>query len=178
MKKLLFYSLFFLTIISFSACNIEDVIDDSPCGLSTGQSIDVTPPYFFTSYGSFHHYTEGGSEVYQWSDIVKEVCTKEEVKTHFVIALKHPEKANLFTARGKVNYLVIFQNQIPLVYNTNSFSGDAKTGIGNGGSALQGSFIHEVELIFKSTGSFATDTTFIKENIEYIIMDSDFREYK
>ncbi|HMG15631.1 MAG TPA: hypothetical protein VK590_09300 [Saprospiraceae bacterium] len=177
MKNLIKYFLCLATLISLNTCIEQDLTDDSNCTFNKNQLIELTNANMYTT-ASFNFFNDNGYVVYQWSKYVENVCTKEKVTSYFTITLKHPENAIFFSARGKINYLVQFSNIIPLEFDNLTFRGKTTTDIGNGGSDPKGAFVHELELLFTSTGSYASDSAFIKNNIESISISSDYREYK
>jgi len=176
MKKLLL-SVFTLNILCFSAC---DILDDSPCGPKNEYDLYLlSSGVIDTTGGQFNHYMEGSNSVFQWGDLVENVCTDEHVKTEFRVAIYSEKETPNIKARGRVSWQFLYEKEYPLQLQGYDFKGSGETGLKSAfPDDLKGWFVPTVEVFFPTLGSYSADTAYIRKHILSVSINSKYREYK
>jgi hypothetical protein len=175
MKKLLYYLV--IPCLIFNSCKKEDV-DDSPCGEAKTKNIYVLGTSLFdTTGGIFNTYMDGTNRVFQWSDIVEQVCTDEHVNTTFRVALLD-ETTTGINARGIVNWQFFYENIAPMTKTGSDLKGSVQTGLKSAFSGLEGWYVPGVEVYFPTLGNYSADSAFMIEKVISVEVISNYRYYK
>ncbi|MBK8402532.1 MAG: hypothetical protein IPL25_00140 [Saprospiraceae bacterium] len=69
---------------------------------------------------------EGNNRVFQWGDIVEQVCTDEHVKSEFRAALFDAKLSPDIMARGRVSWEFLYENNFPYNQKVMTFRGKAR----------------------------------------------------
>jgi hypothetical protein len=173
-----------IIIFLFSSC---DLFDDSPCG--SKKSVDL---YLLGSSQLnkkfLNTYLNGNNRVFEWSELIENVCTDEHVKTEFRLAMLDENSANMFNlkARGKVSYQFLYEKEIDLISSKNDLVGNLETGLKGAFPDLSGWFIHSIYVSFPTKGSLEADEKFLfPKDLEGVLngpiisveITSKYREY-
>ncbi len=159
-------------VLTMAAC---DVLDDSPCGLS--QTLDLYllgSSIVDTSTGLYYSYISGTERVFQWSQIVEEVCPLEHVKTTFRVALLDETTAGI-EARGRVSWYFFYEDNFPMTKNGSDIKGSGETGLKEAFGEEPGWYVPAIEVYFPTKGSYGADTAFLKKNVISIEMQTKYR---
>lgn len=189
MKNLIFQLVSILILLGLNSCSfIENLLDDSPCGPKSTADIYLLGQGQ-TSDKYLNTYMDGNNRVFQWSELVENVCTEEHIKSEFRIAMLTESsftKLNI-KARGKVSYQFLYEKNIELQPIGLEIKAKLETGIKNAFPDLNGWFIHSVEVYFPTRGSLEADKNFLfpidkegnfKGEIISIELKSEHRTYK
>ena len=99
--KYLYFTISLFISLFISGC---DLLDDSPCGPKETLDIYLLGSSIVdTAGGVFNHYTEGGNIVFQWSELVENVCAEEHVKANARVALLD-ETTTGISARANIRW--------------------------------------------------------------------------
>ncbi len=177
-----------LTIL-FSSISGCDLIDDSPCGPHKTEDLYLLGSSMLDK-AYLNSYLEGNSRVFQWSELVEQVCSDEHVKSNFRIAMNTDQSAKKLNlkARATISWQFLFERKIELVESNEEFKGSIEAGLKQAFPDLNGWFVHTIEVYFPTKGSLAEDekflfprdpidSAFVSEIIS-VEMISKFREYK
>ena len=121
---------------------------------------------------------EGNNRVFQWGDIVEQVCTDEHVKSEFRAALLDAKLSPDIMARGRVSWEFLYENNFPLKLKDSDLIGKGETGLKNAFPDLNGWFVPTIEVLFPSKGSYSADSAYLKKHLISIEIMSKYREYK
>lgn len=83
---------------------------------------------------------EGNNRVFQWGDIVEQVCTDEHVKSEFRAALLDAKLSPDIMARGRVSWEFLYENNFPLKLKDSDLIGKGETGLTAFRILMAGSF--------------------------------------
>ncbi|MDQ3140707.1 MAG: hypothetical protein M3Q56_00505 [Bacteroidota bacterium] len=154
------YALFPILLVFFlPSC---DLLDDSPCGPKTTADLYLLGSNMLDK-AYLHTYTEGNNRVFQWSELVEEVCTDEHIKSEFRLALLDENSAKDLNikARASISYQFLYEKNIELVQNGNDLKGSLEVGLKHAFSDLNGWFVHSLEVYFPTKGSLIEDEKFL-----------------
>ena len=155
-----------------------DELDDSPCGPKKTLDIYLLGSSIVdTTNGLYYSYLSGNERVFQWSQIVEEVCTEEHVNTDFRVALLD-ETTTGVQARGRVSWQFFFEDEFPLTKTGSDLKGSGETGLKQAFDSMEGWYVPAIEVYFPTKGSYGADTAFLKENVISVEMMSKYREFK
>ncbi|MEP7196321.1 MAG: hypothetical protein ABI851_07350 [Saprospiraceae bacterium] len=186
MNHIKYISVLLLVFLSFSSC---DLLDDSPCGPHTTADVYLLGISMLDKT-YFNTYLDGNNRVYQWSQLVENVCTDDHVKSDFRVAILDETSASTYNikARAKISYQFLYEQNTELKLNGTDFKGNLSVGIKHAFPDLKGWFIHSIEVYFPTKGSADADYKFlfpidpVEGNLLgpliSIEMTSKFREYK
>ncbi|MCC6817103.1 MAG: hypothetical protein IT267_11880 [Saprospiraceae bacterium] len=165
MKNFIFLLVSILILLGLNSCKlIDDLLDDSPCGPKSTADIYLLGQGQ-TSDKYLNTYMDGNNRVFQWSELVENVCTEEHIISEFRIAMFDPSSITRLNikARGKVSYQFLYEKNIELQPIGLEFKAKLETGIKNAFVApdLNGWFVHSVEVYFPTKGSLEADKNFL-----------------
>lgn len=174
MKTKLLFTLALWTIF-LNGC---DFLDDSPCGVHETYDLYILGEAAIvdTSTGIYYSYTEGGNRVFQWSNIVEGVCSMEHVKASSRIALLD-ESTTGINARSRIDWLFLFEQQIPMTKNGSDIMGSGEAGLKQAFDSGEGWFIPIIEVYFPTKGSYSADTAFLKQSVISVEMMAKYRKF-
>ncbi len=150
----------FLALFVFiSSC---DLLDESPCGPKTLKEFYLIGSSIVQK-DQFNSYMEGNNRVFQWSQLVENVCTDEHVQTTFRIAVTDATDVPKYQlkARARVSYQFLYENSTNLNLVDADFKGELNTGLKGAFPDLHGWFTHTVEIYFPSKGSYDADFNYL-----------------
>src|SRR5688500_9532550 len=94
-----------------------DLVDDSPCGENRTFDLYLLGSSIVdTTTGVYYSYMEGTNRVFQWSQIVEEVCPEEHVKTEARVALLDETVIDVL-ARARVSWFFFYETNITMTKN-------------------------------------------------------------
>ncbi len=180
MKNSKFLILFLLCIaLLIISC---DLVDDSPCGPK--QTYDL---YLIDSdrlmpvpIDILNTYVENGFRVFQWGQVVENVCTDEHLKASFRVAMQDDSTAKTknIIARGRISWQFLYEKNIPLVISESDLKGNGEVGLKSAFPDLKGWFVPYLEVIFPVQGTLDMDKEFLKKNVIAVEIIVNYREYK
>jgi hypothetical protein len=171
MKKLLIGLLFGLAVM-ITAC---DVIDDSPCGIhETFDMYLLGSSIVDTTNGYYYSYIDGTNRVFQWSQIVEQVCPEEHVNTTYRVALLAEDVTGV-EARGRVSWYFFYEDNATMTRNGSDIEGSTNTGLKQAFGTDPGWYVPTLEVFFPTKGSYSADTAFLKENVISVEVMSKYR---
>ena len=89
-----------------------DLFDDSPCGPKETLDIYLLGSSIVDSTTNvYYSYTEGNNRIFQWSELVENVCAVEHVKFDARVALLD-ETTTGISARSRLSWLFFFEEQV------------------------------------------------------------------
>lgn len=161
----------FLTIIA--GC---DLFDDSPCGVRDTYDLYLLGSSIVdTTTGVYYSYMEGTNRVFQWSNLVEEVCPQEHVKIEARVALLD-ETTQGINARARASWLFLFETNIPMTKNGSDIKGNGEAGLKQAFGEDPGWFVPAVEVFFPTKGSYYADTAFLKNNVISVELMAKYRK--
>lgn len=173
MKQLL-YTSFFLSLVTFTAC---DLVDDSPCGEhETADLYLLGSSIVDTTTGIYRSYMDGSNRVFQYSELVENVCPLEHVKGEFRVALLD-ETTTGISARADISWFFFFEERIELIKNGSDMKGNVEAGLKQAFDPDPGWFVHAVEVYFPTKGSYSADTAFLKNNVISVESMARYRHF-
>lgn len=163
------------TAIFFSGC---DLFDDSPCGAR--QTFDL---YLLgkenlanSAMGSFNTYVENGNRVFQWSELVEDICTDEHVKIEGRVALLD-ETTTGINARAGAGWLFLFEEIFTLNKSGTDLKGSGEVGLMQGFNKEAAWCVPRIEVFFPTKGSLDADKNFFLENVISIELNAKYRKH-
>ena len=172
--KYLYFTIFLFISLFISGC---DLLDDSPCGPKETLDIYLLGSSIVdTAGGVFNHYTEGGNIVFQWSELVENVCAEEHVKANARVALLD-ETTTGISARANISWQFLFEEKITMTKTGSDIKGNGEAGLKQVFDKEPGWFVAAVEVYFPSKGSFALDTAFLKKNVISVELMANYRKH-
>lgn len=163
-----------LFTLTLASC---DLFDDSPCGPK--QTFDLYllgSSIVDTTGGTYYSYMDGTNRVFQWSQIVEEVCTDEHVKLDARVALLD-ETTTGVSARAKGDWLFLFEENIPMNKTGSDIKGSGSFGLKQAFDKDAAWFVPAVEVFFPTKGSYSADTAFLKQNVISVEMMAKYRKF-
>lgn len=154
-----------------------DLFDDSPCGPKETLDIYLLGSSIVDSTTNvYYSYTEGNNRVFQWSQLVENVCAVEHVKFNARVALLN-ENTTGVSARSRVSWLFLFEEQIELKKTGSDIKGSGEAGLKQAFDPEPGWFTGAVEVYFPTKGSYKLDTAFLKKNIISVELMANYRKH-
>lgn len=166
-----------VALLLFAGCGLFDD-ENSPCGAKKTYDLYLLGSSIVdTTKGVYYSYMENTNRVFQWSQIVENVCPEEHVSSDCRVALLD-ETTTGINARGRVSWLFLFEDNITMTKNGSDLKGTGSTGLKQAFDTDPGWFIPILEIYFPTKGSYAADTAFLKQNVISVEMMSKYREVK
>ena len=160
--------------IALAGC---DLFDDSPCGVKQTYDLYLLGSSIVDSTtGVYYSYTDGSDRVFQWSNIVENVCAQEHVKIEARVALLD-ETTSGISARAKASWLFLFEENIALSKNGSDIKGNGEAGLKQAFGEDPGWFVPSLEVFFPTKGSYGADTAFLKQNVISVEMMAKYRNH-
>jgi hypothetical protein len=128
-----------------------------------------------SSGGGFHTYMEGNNRVFQWSELIENVCSDEHVRVSCEVSL-HNINAPII-ARARISWSLLFERKINLTKTENKIRGGDEAGLKQAYGDAPGSFVPTLEIPFPSRGSYSADTTFLTDEVMSIYLEARYWEY-
>jgi len=161
-------------ILTFNTC---DFIDDSPCGVHETQDIYILGSSIVdTANGYYYSYMNNNERVFQWGKIIEGICTEEHVTSEFRVALLD-ETTTGISARGRVSWQFLYENNITMSKNGSDIKGSGSTGLKQAFDGKEGWCVPVVEVYFPTKGSYSLDTVFLKTNVISIESMTKYRKF-
>ncbi len=151
----------------------------SPCGSKKTASnfwLRIGNSLFQNFHGLPHTYMEGNNRVFQWSDEVTNVCPDEHVKVECEVELSSPTSP--VSARGRVDWLILFERKITMTRNGNIFKGSDEVGLKQAFNQDPATFFPVVEVFFPTQGSYSEDSTFLLQHVAKVTYKADYKAFK
>jgi hypothetical protein len=174
MKTRLLLPFLLLSFLFLAGC---DLFDDSPCG--PNQTFDLYllgSSIVDSTTGVYYSYTNGNDRVFQWSQLVEQVCPDEHVKVESRVALLD-ESTSGISARASVNWLFLFEEQIPMNKSGSDVKGKGEAGLKQAFDKDEAWFVPSLEVFFPTKGSYSADTAFLKQNVISVEMMAKYRKF-
>jgi hypothetical protein len=154
-----------------------DLFDDSPCGTKETYDLYLLGSSIVDSTrGTYYSYMDGGNRVFQWSQIVENVCPEEHVKMDARVALLD-ETTTGINARARVDWLFLFEENIPMTKSGSDLKGKGEAGLKQAFDKEPGWFIPALEVYFPTKGSYSADTAFLKQNVISVEAMAKYRKF-
>ncbi len=128
-----------------------------------------------SSDGGFHTYLEGNNRVFQWSELIENVCSDEHVKVNCEVSLYNINAPIL--ARARISWSLLFERNINLTKTENKLRGGDEAGLKQAFGDNPGYFVPALEIFFPSRGSYSADTIFLKDEVMSIYLEARYWEY-
>jgi hypothetical protein len=123
-----------------------------------------------------HTYMEGNNRVFQWSSEVTNVCPDEHVKVECEVEMSNA--ASPVGARGRVDWLILFERKITMTRNGNVFKGSDEVGLKQAFNQDPASFFPVVEVFFPTQGSYSADSAFLLQHVAKVSYRADYRVFQ
>ena len=173
MKNISIIILFASISLCFNGC---DLFDDSPCGPKKTYDLYLLGSSIVdTSTGVYYSYLDGQNRVFQFSNIVENVCPEEHVKFSFRTALLDESTSGIF-ARGRVSWQFLFEKEVLGTKSGSDVKGNGDAGLKQAFGEEPGWFVPALEVYFETKGSYSADTAFFKKNVISVEMMANYRE--
>lgn len=174
MKSRTIVCLAILTIMWGTGC---DLIDDSPCGArETADMYYLGSQLVDTTTGDYHTYMDGNNRVFQWSQLIENVCTEEHIKADARVALLD-ETSTGIQARARLSWQFLFEKNIVLSLTHGDLKGNGEAGLKQAFGMDPGWFVQAVEVFFPTMGSYSADTAFLKMHVISVEMMTKYRRH-
>ena len=173
MKTSTFFPLAFI-LITLLGC---DLFDDSPCG--PNQTFDLYllgSSIVDTTTGLYYSYMDGGNRVFQYSQLVENICTDEHVKLDARVALLD-ETTTGISARGRASWLFLFEEAFPMTKAGSDIKGKGQAGLKQAFDKDAAWCVPTLEVYFPTKGSYSADTAFLKMNVISVELMADYRKF-
>ncbi|MEK7253456.1 MAG: hypothetical protein AAB316_01820 [Bacteroidota bacterium] len=159
---------------SLSSC---DLFDDSPCGVRETYDLYLLGSSIVDSTtGVYYSYMDGSDRVFQWSNLVENVCAQEHVKLEARVALLD-ETTTGVTARARASWLFLFEEQVAMTKSGSDIKGKGEAGLKQAFGEDPGWFVPSLEVVFPTKGSYSADTAFLKQNVISVEMMAKYRKH-
>ncbi|MBK9016627.1 MAG: hypothetical protein IPM82_22525 [Saprospiraceae bacterium] len=173
MKK----NLLLAVAICFTMLASCDLFDDSPCGPNQTYDLYLLGSSIVDSAtGVYYSYMDSGNRVFQWSNIVENVCSQEHVKIDARVALLD-ETTTGISARSSASWLFLFEEQITMTKNGSDIKGKGEAGLKQAFGEDPAWFVPTLEVFFQTKGSYGADTAFLKQNVISVEMMAKYRKH-
>ncbi len=126
--------------------------------------------------GIYYSYMDNNDRVFQWSQLVENVCSQEHVKIESRIALLD-ESTTGINARSKVDWLFLFEEKISMAKSGSDLKGNGEAGLKQAFGEDPAWFVPAVEVYFPTKGSYSADTAFLKANVISVEMMAKYRKH-
>ncbi len=154
-----------------------DLFDDSPCGPKETYDLYLLGTSIADSTsGVFSSYTQGGTRVFQWSQIVENVCAQEHVKMECRVALLD-ESTTGISARGRADWSFLFEKNITMTKSGSDIKGNGEIGLKQVFGEDPAWFIPVLEVYFPTKGSYNADKAFLLNNVISVEMMAKYRKH-
>lgn len=162
------------SLFAFTSC---DLFDDSPCGSRETYDLYLLGSSIVDSTtGVYYSYMDGnGNRVFQWSNIVENVCPQEHVNMEARVALLDETTTGL-SARAGASWLFLFEESFNLSKSGSDLKGKGEAGLKQAFGEDPGWFVPQVEVYFPTKGSYSADTAFLKQNVISVEMMAKYRK--
>lgn len=122
------FLLVFGMLVSFAFLGC-DLFDDSPCGPKQTYDLYLLGSSIVDSTtGAYYSYMDGTDRVFQWSNIVENVCSQEHVKMEARVALLD-ETTTGINARGRADWLFLFESPFSMSKSGSDLKGSGQAGL-------------------------------------------------
>ena len=170
-------SLLLVAAVSFTALAGCDLFDDSPCGPHQTYDLYLLGSSIVDSTtGVYYSYMDGGNRVFQWSELVDNVCSQEHAKMDCRVALLD-ETTSGISARGRASWLFLFEENIPMTKNGSDIKGNGSIGLKQAFDEDPAWFVPTLEVFFPTKGSYGADTAFLKQSVISVEMMAKYRKH-
>jgi hypothetical protein len=126
--------------------------------------------------GVYYSYSDGNNRVFQWSNLVENVCSQEHVKFESRVALLD-ETTTGIQARTYVSWLFLFEENVAMTKNGSDLKGKGEAGLKQAFGEDEAWFAPAVEVYFPTKGSYGADTAFLKQNVISVEMMAKYRKH-
>jgi hypothetical protein len=163
-----------IAVISLAGC---DLFDDSPCGPNQTYDLYLLGSSIVDSTSDvYYSYMEGTDRVFQWSNLVENVCSQEHAKIDCRVALLD-ETTTGISARGRASWLFLFEENISMTKNGSDIKGKGEAGLKQAFDKDPAWFVPTLEVYFPTKGSYGADTAFLKQNVISVEMTAKYRKH-
>lgn len=163
--------------VFFTALGGCDLFDDSPCGPNQTYDLYLLGSSIVDSTtGVYYSYMDGSNRVFQWSNIVENVCSQEHVKMEARVALLD-ETTTGISARANASWLFLFEENVTMTKNGSDIKGKGEAGLKQAFGEDAAWFVPSLEVFFPTQGSYGADTAFLKQNVISVEMMAKYRKH-
>ena len=173
MKSLLPIPVLF-ALAFFSSC---DLFDDSPCG--PNQTFDIYllgSSIVGSTSGLYNSYLDGNNRVFQYSEIVENVCADEHVKIEARVALLDETTTGISATAG-ADWLFFFSDNFTMTKKNADLKGKGEIGLKQAFDKEPAWFVPKVEVFFPTKGSYSADTAFLKQQVISVELMAKYRKH-
>ena len=176
MKRDLFVLIAALLLSTLLSCNKES---NPNCGPNkTFKMYLLSDSVVDTSTGFYYSYREGNNRVFQWSEVVSDVCPEEHVKVEFRVALKIAFNANSLSTRARVSYGILSERQFSMSLDGLDSKGNGEVGLKQAYGTDPAEFIPVLEVFFPTKGSYTADKAFLQQEVIAVEIIAKYLDYK
>ncbi len=155
-----------------------DLFDDSPCGAKQTYDLYLLGSSIVDSTtGVYNSYMDNaGKRVFQWSELVENVCSQEHVKIEARVALLD-ETTTGISARAGASWQFLFEEIFNLNKNGSDLKNNGEVGLKQAFDKDAAWFVPQLEVFFPTKGSYAADTAFLKQNVISVELMAKYRNH-
>jgi len=173
MRSNLFTVLLLFSLL-FSAC---DLLDDSPCGLK--QTFDIYllgSSIVDTTTGQYYSYMDGNNRVFQYSELLENVCSQEHVGIEARVALLD-ENTTGINARCGGSWLFLFSSEFAMSKSGTDLKGNGSIGLKQQFGEDAAWIIPKLEIFFPTKGNYQADVKFLTDNVVSVELMAKYRKH-
>ncbi len=126
-------------------------------------------------------YMDGNNRVYNWGELVENVCADEHVKVKCTVRFYNGAPVNIIKARGRIGWQILFERK----FDVQDLSDDNLELKGNGEAGLKqafgedpASFVPVLEVFFPTRGNLNDDNDFLFQHVLAIEIVAEYLDYK
>ena len=163
-----------LLSLLFASC---DLLDDSPCG--SKQTFDIYllgSSIVDTSTGQYYSYMDGNNRVFQYSELLENVCSQEHVGIEARVALLD-ESTTGINARCGGSWLFLFSSEFAMSKSGYDLKGSGSIGLKQAFGEDAAWITPKLEVFFPTKGSYHEDTAFLKSNVISVELTAKYRKH-
>ena len=154
-----------------------DLFDDSPCGPKETFDLYLLGSSIVDSTtGVYYSYMDGSNRVFQWSQLVENVCAQEHAKMECRVALLD-ETTSGISAKARASWLFLFEENITMTKSGSDIKGNGEIGLKQAFGEDAAWFVPTLEVFFPTKGTYSADTAFLKQNVISVEMMAKYRKH-
>lgn len=126
-------------------------------------------------------YMDGNNRVYNWGELVENVCPDQHVKVSCTVRFYNGAATNVIKARGRIDWQFLFERNFDvndLQLNGTELKGNGEAGLKQAFGENPASFVPVLEIFFPTKGSLQADDDFLFQNVLAIEIVAEYLDYK
>lgn len=126
-------------------------------------------------------YMDGNNRVYNWGELVENVCPDEHVKVSCTVRFYNGAPTDIIKARGRIGWQIFFERKFDvsdLSQNPIELKGNGEAGLKQAFGEDPASFVPVLEVFFPTKGSLQADDDFLFQNVLAIEIVAEYLDYK